>query len=101
MKDVNDKTILNSTMELLKLITPGPIGEGMSQVEAAKELGITPEAVQSRLKTFKERHPEAFDNFIATIELSRKHRGKLRHVRNVSDLTWFEDDNTPSIVEKW
>ena len=101
MKDSNEKTILKSTMELLKLITPGPLGEGMSQKEAAKELGITPDAVQRRLKTFKERHPEAFKNFINAIKLARKHRCNLKKVRNIPDFVWLEDQNTTSIVEKW
>ncbi len=64
--------------ELLSLIYPGPIGMGMTITEVAKLLSISRQSAHARLKYFKIRFPEAWQQFFAAREISRKNRIQLR-----------------------
>ena len=79
-------TILKSTIELLELITPSPIGLGLSQVQAAEVLGITKENVSKRLQTLQRRQPEAYDNFISLRQAARDEDCKAKTPVSLSEL---------------
>jgi hypothetical protein len=44
----------------LYLITPGPLGLGLSMREAGRALGLSVSAVCNQLKRFRKHHPEAW-----------------------------------------
>lgn len=49
--------------ELLILIAPGPLGQGLTIKKAAKILNISYRAAQDRLARFKKKYPDAWTNF--------------------------------------
>lgn len=71
-------------MEVLVRIAPGPLGRGMKAKEAAKDLGISPAALNNRLHRFKVKHPKAWKNFVSMREISRQDRYRLRWKRHPS-----------------
>jgi predicted transcriptional regulator len=98
MKDVNGKKISNKVFELVNLLTPGPLGRGMTQEEAAKELGITERTVRNRLTEFEKNHPEAYERFKTLHKLAKETRESLRKIERIGDEI---DEIDEQIEEKW
>lgn len=90
-------------LEALIRIYPGPIGQGMKQKEAAKDLGISLSAFKYRLRSFKRNFPNGYKRFMDLIKLSRKQRINLReHLRVIPPfeadrlcvpLNWLEEES--------
>jgi predicted transcriptional regulator len=98
MKDQDNKEILESTQQVVFLLTPGPLGRGLTEDEAAKELGISQQAINERLETFKKRHPKAYERFKVLKELSVETR---EHLKNVSRIGDEIEDIEEQVEEKW
>lgn len=64
-------------LDLLMLVWPGPVGQGLTVAEAARGLNITVRAAQYRLKHFKQRFPEAWEKYESARELLRQDRLKI------------------------
>lgn len=104
MKDVNGKNILENTKKLLYLLTPGPLGKGLTQKEAAEELGVSQSSIYQRLRTFKKRHPEAYKRFKTLCDLAKKDRIDLDNIwrwGSYQDLEELEDSGFFEIKGKW
>jgi predicted transcriptional regulator len=99
MKDSNNKAVSKKTLELLTLITPGPLGQGLTQKAAAQILGITEKAVFNRLKTFEKNFPESYQRFKCIKKLSRETRDSLHNTWSLEDFEGEEKDF--EIKEKW
>ncbi len=73
--------------DLFAMLSPfivGPEGEAVTQVAAAEELGITPDAFWKRLKRLRLRYRVILTNRIAqTVESQDDIEGELRHLRRV------------------
>ncbi len=63
--------------ELLQLIYPGPIGEGVSIAEACRKLEISEGSGYARLKCFKTRFPDAYKQFEVARKINSEHRKQL------------------------
>ena len=99
MKDINNKEVPKRILELLTLITPGPLGQGLTQKEAAHRLQITEKTVFNRLKAFEKKFPEAYERFISIKKLSRETRDFLHNTWSLKDLEGEEKHF--DIKEKW
>jgi len=64
--------------ELLLLITPGPIGRGLTIKQAAQELDISYIGAKKRLEQFKVKYPDAWKKFNSLKEEAQDRRYKLR-----------------------
>lgn len=64
-------------LDLLMLITPGPIGAGMSIIDAAKKLDISYDAANRKLQTFKKRFPRAWGVIAGVRSICSRHRRAL------------------------
>lgn len=72
--------------ELLQLVYPGPIGEGLTVREASKRIGISEASAFGRLKRVKDRFPDAYQQYQAAKKISSKNREQLRDIgRNSLD----------------
>jgi len=58
----------------LYLIAPGPLGMGLKYREAAEELGISKASFIDRIRSFKNKFPRAWENFLSIRDVSRRHR---------------------------
>jgi len=58
----------------LYLIAPGPLGRGLKYREAAEKLGISKASFIERIKSFKDKFPRAWENFLSIRDVSRRHR---------------------------
>jgi len=69
----------------LYLIAPGPLGMGLKYREAAEELGISKASFAEelgiskasfidRIRSFKNKFPRAWENFLSIRDVSRRHR---------------------------
>jgi hypothetical protein len=65
-------------LDLLLLITPGPLGKGMTITAACKVLGITNNAGFKKLRTFKDRFPKAWGRILVMRRTMKRHRDKMR-----------------------
>lgn len=63
---------------LLCMIYPPPTGRGLSITEACNRLDITIQAGFSRLRSFKSRFPEAWEQLETARRISQRHRLELR-----------------------
>lgn len=63
--------------ELLCLIYPAPVGQGMLIADACELLGITRQAATSRLAKFRARFPEAWEQYETARRISQRHRMEL------------------------
>jgi len=70
--------INKSYTELLILIAPGPLGQGLTIKEAAKQLNIPYRTAQNRLASFNRKYPNAYKKFKDLQRLMRQDRLKLR-----------------------
>ncbi len=68
------KSFTKKQSELLQLVFPGPVGQGMTIIDACVKLGISEAAGHARLKCFKDRYPEAYERFDLTRKMRSKHR---------------------------
>lgn len=98
MKDQDNKEILKSTQQVVYLLTPGPLGRGLTEEEAAKELKINIRTLQKRFETFKKRHPEAYERFKKIKELSLETREGLKNVSRIGDEI---EDIDEQVELKW
>jgi len=74
-------------IEVLLLITPGPLGEGLKIKEVAEKLGISEIAVKKRLERFKRNHPDAWERFEGIRNVSRRERDNLHnHIWRITNL---------------
>lgn len=55
-----------------------PFGQGLTIIEAAKDLNIGYKAAKYRLKRFKELYPDAWDEFERLRDFARKDKDRLR-----------------------
>jgi esterase/lipase len=74
--------------------------QGDTQVEAAKKLEISPEAVQERLRRFRQENPEMAAGFDRTIKQIRRDKHKIKHPKLylAGDM---DNINPEDIREKW
>ena len=63
--------------ELLCLIYPGPVGQGISITNACVLLGISRQSGFARLKNIKNRFPVAWKQFVVAKKIGSKHRKQL------------------------
>jgi len=61
MRYSNFKGASKKQIEAVMLIIPGPEGGGLTYEEASKELGISKASFIERIKNFKTKCPEAWD----------------------------------------
>lgn len=85
--------------ELLQLIYPAPIGEGLTVIEARERLGISYSAAFSRLRSFKKRFPKAWEQYQAALRVSQEHRKQLKY--GASHGNGYETYNDIEIKEKF
>ena len=78
------KGLSEKQVEALILIVPGPIGQGLTQKEAAKILGLNERDFRSRLTRFKIRFPDAWENFESMRNVSRRQEESLRNPISLS-----------------
>lgn len=65
-------------IDVLIRVAPGPIGQGMTYKETAKDLNTTVGVVNMRLQRFKKEYPEAWEKFTVLRKMARQDRVKLR-----------------------
>lgn len=71
-------------MQALVLITPGPVGQGLTYEKAAKELGINESTLIKRINRFKNRFPDAWRNFESIRNVSRRQENNLRNLKSLN-----------------
>lgn len=64
--------------DILLRITPGPRGQGLTIAEAAKDLNLSINTIKTRLKQFKKKYPDYWNNFKKLRDIARQDRLKLR-----------------------
>lgn len=80
------KWLTKKQMRALTLLTPGPIGEGLTYNEAATVLGISEFSLISRLSHFKNRFPDAWSNFESMVNVSQRQRLSLRSPKSLNRI---------------
>ena len=83
-------------IEALLLTTPGPLGAGLTGIEAGKVLGITRGAIVQRLGRFKSKHPLGWNNVMSIRHTASRQRENLEH-----PLRWEKDRTEMWVVEKF
>ena len=68
------KGLTKKQFELLLLITPEPIGKGLKANDAAKQLGISRQAVTLRLNNFKKKFPNEYAILESMQTITQFHR---------------------------
>lgn len=86
-------------VDLLMLILPGPLGEGMKIKEAAQTLGVSEDAARMKLKRFKLRFPEAWDRIESMRNTMMTHRkasreGKIDGIKSFDSLLRLHGEGT-------
>jgi len=94
------KGLTRRQMDLLIKITPGPIGEGKTIIDAAKELEITKQAAHERLRNFKKNFPNEYQTWWDLRELSRKQREGLKNIKYVGDFPESGEDVLLALEEE-
>jgi len=86
--------------DVLIRLLPGPLGKGQTIAQAAKDLAISQSAVKYRLKAFKTKYPEAWEEFKRIKSKATRERYGLRWKRNYKQNEFihtgdgFSQDNT-------
>ena len=75
---------------------PGPLGAGLTQVEAGKVLGITKGAVAQRLGRFESKHPNEWNNIISIRNTVSRQRESLE-----SPISLARDIDETKIVKRF
>jgi len=88
------KKISEKQLDLLKLVFPGPIGQGMEISKAAKQLGISERAAFYRLKTVRKNFPDFWDKYQTALKVMQRQRLGLKNCK-ISSLiiNSFVDDS--------
>lgn len=90
------KRVTSKQIEVLLLTTPGPLGAGLTQIEAGMVLGVTKGAIAQRLGRFKSKYPNSWDNVISIKYTASRQRENLEH-----PLRWEGDHTEKWVVEKF
>ena len=90
------KKISNKQIQALLLTTPGPLGAGLTGIEAGKVLGITRGAIVQCLGRFKNKHPLGWNNVMSIRHTASRQRENLEH-----PLRWERNYTDMHIVEKF
>jgi len=87
-----EEEINKEVLELVELLTPGPLGEGLSYKQAAKVLGISTRTVKRRMAFFKTTYPEAFGRFESMCNSAQAEMKSLGKPYNVGNsFEYFEE----------
>lgn len=84
------KGVTRRQIDLLIKITPGPVREGKTITEVAQELGISRQAAHERIRNFKKKFPEFYDNWHSLIRIQKKHRKSLRNPETYEEFKAVE-----------
>ena len=71
--------------QLLILITPGSLGKGLTQVEAAKLLNISERTVRNILTQFKQTFPKEYEKFESICNVAKREAESLRWKTGLDD----------------
>ncbi len=85
----------------LYLIAPGPLGRGLKYREAAEELGISKASFIDRIRSFKDKFPEAWKNFLSIRDVSRRQRKSIQNPLSLDSLMDSSDFSEEDIVDKF
>lgn len=87
--------ITQHQIDVLRCVTPGPLGLGLTITETAKKLGVTTRAIDANIARFKETYPQAWER-VASMKRAAARQG--RTLRAMSSLDSMFDDYGIGIV---
>jgi len=64
-------------IDTLMCLTPGPLGKGMTQRQAAKHLDVSTKAIEGTIRRFRERFPDAYERYESIRRAAARHRSAL------------------------
>ena len=77
-------------LEVLLLLTPNPIGEGLTEEQVAERLGISQSAVSDRVNTFKKNFPKAWERWQGILRAAGGNKITNPLLMSDEDIVYFE-----------
>lgn len=84
--DVLKQYLTQKQIDLLCLLFPAPVGEGLTRVEAAERLGITISSIQKRLKNIRSKNPQIAKKLDEWEERAKKSRLDIENAVRVNKI---------------
>ena len=77
--------------EILLMLTPPPLGVGLTMTKVSQCLGITTRAGWKRIANFKKHCPKAYENWLGIVRSSRRFQKTITRPNQIgNDLEMFE-----------